>query len=64
MTFAMLVVRRILRYEYGQDLIEYALLGALIATAAVIAMTATGTSVNALLQPVADRVTSSVPAAS
>jgi pilus assembly protein Flp/PilA len=51
---------RFVRHDDGQDLIEYALLAALIALAAVVAMTATGTSVNDLFNTVAGRLNSSV----
>lgn len=46
-------VRTFLTQEDGQDLIEYALLAALIALAAVVAMTATGTSISNLFANVA-----------
>jgi pilus assembly protein Flp/PilA len=49
-----------LRNDEGQDLIEYALLAALIALAAVVAMQATGTSVNELFNTVSGRLNSSV----
>ena len=39
-------VRNLLRRDEGQDLIEYALLVGLISLVAVVALTATGTSVN------------------
>ena len=51
---------RWLRDEEGQDLIEYALLAALIALAAVVAMQATGTSVNGVFNSIAGQLTSSV----
>jgi pilus assembly protein Flp/PilA len=41
-------VHAFLGTEEGQDLIEYALIAALIALAATAAMTATGTSINGL----------------
>jgi len=49
-----------LRDDEGQDLIEYALLAALIALAAVVAMQATGTSINDLFNTVSGRLNSSV----
>jgi pilus assembly protein Flp/PilA len=49
-----------LRDDEGQDLIEYALLAALIALAAVVAMQATGTSINGLFNTVSGRLNSSV----
>jgi pilus assembly protein Flp/PilA len=44
----MVRVHAFLSTEEGQDLIEYALIAALIALAATAAMTATGTSINGL----------------
>ena len=43
---------RFLRDEEGQDLIEYALLAALIALACVLAMTAVGDGINTLFNRV------------
>jgi pilus assembly protein Flp/PilA len=51
---------RFARNDEGQDLIEYALLAALIALAAVVAMQATGTSINGLFNTVSGRLNSSV----
>jgi pilus assembly protein Flp/PilA len=51
---------RFVRNDEGQDLIEYALLAALIALAAVVAMQATGTSINGLFNTVSGRLNSSV----
>ena len=51
---------RWLRDDEGQDLIEYALLAALIALAAVVAMQATGTSINGVFNSIAGRLNSSV----
>jgi len=51
---------RWLRDDEGQDLIEYALLAALIALAAVVAMTATGTSINDVFNTISGRLNSSV----
>ena len=53
-------VIKFLKAEDGQDLIEYALLAALIALAAVVAMQATGTSVNDVFNTIAGRLNSSV----
>jgi pilus assembly protein Flp/PilA len=50
---------RFVRHDDGQDLIEYALLAALIALAAVVAMQATGTSINGLFNAVSGRLNSS-----
>jgi len=49
-----------LRDEQGQDLIEYALLAALIALAAVVAMQATGTSVNSVFNGISGQLGSAV----
>jgi len=46
--------------DEGQDLIEYALLAALIALAAVVAMQATGTSVNSVFNSIAGKLDTSV----
>ena len=53
-------VAHLLRDDEGQDLIEYALLAALIALAAVVAMQATGTSINGVFNSIAGQLTSSV----
>ena len=45
--------RAFVRHEEGQDLLEYALLVALIALVAVGAVTAAGTSVNAIFTKIA-----------
>ena len=42
------LIKRFVREEEGQDLIEYALLAGLIALACVVALTATGASLNTL----------------
>jgi pilus assembly protein Flp/PilA len=64
MNSALQYFRRVWSREDGQDLIEYALLAALIALAAVVAMQATGTSVNDVFSTISGRLTSAVPAAS
>jgi pilus assembly protein Flp/PilA len=53
-------MRAFLTQEDGQDLIEYALLAALIALAAVVAMQATGTSINGVFNSISGRLNSSV----
>jgi len=53
-------VIKFLKAEDGQDLIEYALLAALIALAAVVAMQATGSSINSVFNSIAGKLTSSV----
>ena len=55
-------IREFIRAEEGQDLIEYALLAALIALGAVVAMQATGTSVNSVFNSIKTQLTSAVPA--
>jgi pilus assembly protein Flp/PilA len=57
-------VRMFLSQEEGQDLIEYALLAALIALAAVVALQATGTSVNGIFNSISSQLGSATPAAS
>jgi pilus assembly protein Flp/PilA len=47
---------RFVREEAGQDLIEYALLAGFISLVAVVAITATGTSLNTLFEAVSDEV--------
>jgi pilus assembly protein Flp/PilA len=53
-------VIKFLKAEDGQDLIEYALLAALIALAAVVAMTATGNSINSVFNSIAGQLNSAV----
>jgi pilus assembly protein Flp/PilA len=50
---------RILREEDGQDLIEYALVAALISVLSILAITTVGTAVNQLYESVATGVTGS-----
>ena len=52
-------IRNWLEGEEGQDLAEYALILALIAVAAVLALTFLGTEVNALLNRVGDKLAES-----
>ena len=47
---------RFVREEEGQDLIEYALLAGFISLVAVVAITATGTSLNTLFTSVSGQV--------
>ena len=51
------LINRFVREEEGQDLIEYALLAGLISLVCIVAITATGTSLNTLFTNVAARVT-------
>ncbi|HKF65631.1 MAG TPA: Flp family type IVb pilin [Vicinamibacterales bacterium] len=48
------------RKDEGQDLIEYALLVGLISLVAVAALTATGTSVNAIFQTIQAKLSAAV----
>ena len=50
-------LRNLVRDEEGQDLLEYALLVALIALVAVAAITLTGTNVNAIFVRIAAALT-------
>jgi pilus assembly protein Flp/PilA len=47
-------MRSFVRDDSGQDLLEYALLVGLIALVAVLAVTSTGTSVNAIFQAISN----------
>jgi pilus assembly protein Flp/PilA len=58
-----LMITQFVRGEEGQDLIEYALLAALVALAATVAMTNLGTSISSVFGSVTGKLTSSVPAA-
>lgn len=49
-------LRRLVRGEEGQDLIEYALLVGLISLVAVLAITAAGTSVNDIFTAIANQL--------
>ena len=49
-------LRRFVRQDEAQDLIEYALLVGLISLVAVVAITAAGTSVNAIFQNIAAKL--------
>ena len=49
-------LRAFVRKETGQDLLEYALLVALVALVAVGAITATGTSVNDIFSSISDEL--------
>lgn len=52
------VVKRLLNETEGQDLIEYALLAALIALAAITAMSSLGTAINSKFNAVSSSLTS------
>jgi len=54
------IVRLFTRQEEGQDLLEYALLVALIALVAIGAVTAAGGSVQAIFQSIADQLAAAV----
>ena len=49
-------LRKLLRNDSGQDLLEYALLVALIALVAVAGITATGTKANDIFNAIADKL--------
>jgi len=49
-------LRTLVRNQDGQDLLEYALLVALIALVAVAAVTLTGTNVNAIFEQIAEKL--------
>ena len=53
MVNAQAMVRSLIRKDEGQDLLEYALLVALIALGAVVAVTAAGDKVEAVFQAIA-----------
>ena len=52
---------RFVREEEGQDLIEYSLLAALIALAAVTTMTTLGGDVNAVFGAISTELTNAIP---
>jgi Flp pilus assembly pilin Flp len=56
MVNAQTMVRSLVRKDDGQDLLEYALLVALIALGAVLAVTSAGTKVSAIFQAIADKI--------
>lgn len=49
-------LRTLVRNHEGQDLLEYALLVALIALVAVAAVTLTGTNVNSIFEQIAEKL--------
>jgi len=55
-------VRRSLRNESGQDLLEYALLVALIALVCVLAITSTGSQLNKILENISAKLETSANA--
>ena len=54
-------LRALLRLESGQDLLEYALLVALIALVCVAVITSTGSGVKAIFQGISDALSSAAP---
>jgi pilus assembly protein Flp/PilA len=56
MTLVMTRLRSLVRDDSGQDLLEYALLIALIALACVVAVTAAGTAVSAVFTAIAAKI--------
>ncbi len=57
-------VRDFLRQEDGQDLIEYALLVALISLVCVVALTTAGSQVNAIFTSISSKLTTAAAAGS
>ena len=57
MSYAITAVRNFVRDDEGQDLLEYALLVALIALGAVLAITAAGDQVEAIFNRIATALT-------
>lgn len=55
-------MRTLMRDDSGQDLLEYALLVALIALVAYAAVASTGTQVNAIFSSIASRLTQAAAA--
>lgn len=53
-------LRALVRKDEGQDLLEYALLVALIAIVCVVAVTAAGDNVNAIFQRIRDELASAL----
>jgi len=53
-------LRSLVRDEEGQDLIEYALLVALISLVAVVAITNAGTAVNSIFTSIAGKLTAAL----
>jgi Flp pilus assembly pilin Flp len=45
----LIAVRRLVREDHGQDLMEYSLLAVLIAVGAIVAVTSTGNVLNSIL---------------
>jgi pilus assembly protein Flp/PilA len=56
-------VNAFVRDEEGQDLIEYALLVALISLVCVVALTEAGTQVNSIFESIRDKLTTAAAAA-
>jgi pilus assembly protein Flp/PilA len=52
--YSLIALRSFVRREEGQDLLEYALLVALIALVCVVAITSAGTNVNTIFEQIAD----------
>lgn len=55
-------MRALLKDDSGQDLLEYALLVALIALVCVAVITSTGTGVQTIFQQISDALTTAAPA--
>ena len=61
MLYQYLLLRARLQEEEGQDIIEYVLIAGLVALVAVVAITATGTNVNALWTAISAKVAAATP---
>jgi pilus assembly protein Flp/PilA len=57
-------IKNFVKDESGATMIEYGLIAALVSVAAIIALTALGTSLSGMFQGVADQVTAVTPATS
>lgn len=62
-TYLRTYLRAFVRNDEGQDLLEYALLVALIAIVAIAAVTLTGTNVSAIFDTIAAELGDALPAA-
>jgi len=55
------LIRKLRRDEEGATAIEYGLIAALISVAAIVAMTALGTSLKTMFQGVSDKISTASP---
>ena len=61
MNFIVTRLRALMRNDSGQDLLEYALLVALIALVCVVVVTSTGTGVQNIFQKISDALANATP---